>query len=32
MARFCTFIEGARAGNPTGWIGVGQLVVRRVWG
>ena|SRR5271170_3575116 len=32
VARFCTSGERARAGDPTGWIGVRQLAVQRVWG
>ena len=32
VARFCTSGERARACDPAGGIGVGQLVVRRVWG
>jgi hypothetical protein len=32
VARFCTSGERARAGNPTGWIGVRRLAVQRVWG
>ena len=32
VARFCTSVERARAGDPTGWIGVRPLAVQRVWG
>jgi hypothetical protein len=32
VARFCTSGERARASYPTGWIGVRQLAVQRVWG
>jgi hypothetical protein len=32
VARFCTSGEWVRAGDPTGWIGVRQLAVQRVWG
>jgi hypothetical protein len=32
VAYFCTSGERARAGYPTGWIGVRQLAVQRVWG
>jgi hypothetical protein len=32
VARFCTSVEWVRAGDPTGWIGVRQLAVQRVWG
>jgi hypothetical protein len=31
VARFCRSGERARAGDPTGWVGVRQLAVRRVW-
>jgi hypothetical protein len=31
-ARFFTSVEPARASDPTGWIGVMPLAVRRVWG
>jgi hypothetical protein len=30
--RFCVLVGGARVGDPSGWIGVRQLAVQRVWG
>ncbi|MGC2158572.1 MAG: hypothetical protein WA662_19605, partial [Pseudolabrys sp.] len=31
-AFFCASVEEARGGDPSGWIGVKQLAVQRVWG
>jgi hypothetical protein len=30
--RFARLSGGARTGNPSGWIGLKQLALQRVWG